>query len=318
MKKTFWAVFLFLLSASSSANSLTEGLIVIDGYLKPAAISSDRKDVNITVEFAVRSDLLKNEPLTIEWEMIGKPTLDLSNQPFRFGPYRIIVDSAAKLIDYPDKADFVSISANVNFNGLVSEKQLPDDRYMVEFRATLLRSTNRTHKLATAEMPGQILAVLLNAGSKNERIIRARSLFKSSLDVTSSDNTFVVHSVETDSVGYTHARYEQYYKGVKVFGAQRIDHVDDVKGTVNSVTDGGRYDINVDTVPQITLDRALSIADLDMNPKGPYEQARTGELVIYTAAKVHRLSYHIHSEVTSQISCKKKDRCMFLWSPVNG
>ncbi len=143
--------------------------------------------------------------------------------------------------------------------------------------------------------------VLFKAQSEKEQLDGAASLSLTIDSATGTENSFQLNRTYSDNVGYIHARYDQYYKGVKVFGAGRIDHIDSVTGKLESTTDGGKYNINISTTPQITPDQASRIAHVDINPKGPYATQPACELVVFMHNGSPQLSFHVHSELLNDV-----------------
>jgi hypothetical protein len=61
---------------------------------------------------------------------------------------------------------------------------------------------------------------------------------------------------DTDSVGFSHVRFDQFYKGVKVFGAQLIVHMND--NGITAVNGDFIPDISLSTVPTLSLQKQPS------------------------------------------------------------
>ncbi len=95
-----------------------------------------------------------------------------------------------------------------------------------------------------------------------------------------ADGGFALGRVLTDSFGQTHARFQQTYRGVKVWGAEVIAHTD-VDGGALAPTKALRGGINLNTTPSLSSEEALATAVRDLAPTGAFASQPTAELVIY-------------------------------------
>ena len=89
------------------------------------------------------------------------------------------------------------------------------------------------------------------------------------------DEQMAITRTETDQLGYTHCRYQQTYKGVKVEGGQYIEHA--INGFVEKANGRIIRDINLNVNPSISSASALSIALSTINSANymwndPYEE----------------------------------------------
>ncbi len=98
---------------------------------------------------------------------------------------------------------------------------------------------------------------------------------------------FKVHS--EFSGNYIHERYDQYYCGIKVWGAQIIRHLKDNR--IYCIN--GRYykDINVNTNPLVEKNSAIEIAKRDLSDENYL--IKNPEMVIFPEEKAYHLAYQI-------------------------
>lgn len=70
---------------------------------------------------------------------------------------------------------------------------------------------------------------------------------------------------QTDKLGITHCKAQQYYKGIKVYGAESFVHI----GSSKDIYNGFIYKIsdNINTIPNIFENEALNIVKSDLNTK---------------------------------------------------
>lgn len=95
-----------------------------------------------------------------------------------------------------------------------------------------------------------------------------------------ADRDFVTRNVFVDEQSGIHVRYDQTYRGVKVWASEAIVHQDSkLRGA--ELTSELRSGIHIGTVPSLSTADVLKIADRDLRPMGPYAYAPTAELIIY-------------------------------------
>ena len=94
-----------------------------------------------------------------------------------------------------------------------------------------------------------------------------------------------------DELQIGHAKFVQYYKGVRVFGGEMITHMDG-SGNFIEETDALYRNISVSVVvPKITETTAIIIVDRDIKPRGNYKYPQKAELVIYPVLTL----YHVRA-----------------------
>ena len=133
-----------------------------------------------------------------------------------------------------------------------------------------------------------------------------------------ADGSFAPVRVLTDKFGETHARFNQTYRGVKVWGGEAITHTD-AEGQALPPTTALMGNILLNTTPSLSQDEALATASRDLNPQGPFASKPSAELVIFpvqagsprvTLRDIrgggmdadrevlrYTLAYHIHTEL---------------------
>jgi Zn-dependent metalloprotease len=155
----------------------------------------------------------------------------------------------------------------------------------------------------------------LRATQAQDRLMGLRGQF--GMD---ADGAFAPARVYTDAFGETHARFNQLYRGVKVWNGEIIAHIG-ADGEPLAPTAALKGDIFLNTTPSLTQEEALATATRDLAPKGPFAYQPTAELVIYPiqTAFVHQgprhpgdadapdgteqavlryaLAYHIHTQL---------------------
>jgi Zn-dependent metalloprotease/PKD repeat protein len=104
------------------------------------------------------------------------------------------------------------------------------------------------------------------------------SFFKETKSITKvqnpSEDLKIINS-ETDNQGKIHIKAQQYYKGVKVYGAEFYLHADSRKKTFT----GRIYPLptSIDVVPKINNEDAIKIVNADIKRKTVYRDLSTGE-----------------------------------------
>ncbi|HJU83230.1 MAG TPA: hypothetical protein VJ600_03390, partial [Holophagaceae bacterium] len=128
-----------------------------------------------------------------------------------------------------------------------------------------------------------------------------------------ADHGFALRSAQSDELGQAHARFQQTYRGVKVFGGEVVAH-NDATGR-QRFTNALYKNINLNVSPSIDKAEALATAHREMAPKGAYANEPKAELVVFPVTaqtqvgkgegalsfrdEVVRftLAYHVHAEL---------------------
>ena len=105
-----------------------------------------------------------------------------------------------------------------------------------------------------------------------------------------ADGAFSQVRVLTDHFGETHARFNQTYRGLKVWGGEVITHTD-AEGQALAPTTALMGQIFLNTAPSLSQEEALATATRDLAPKGAFSTNPTIELVVYPVqSEVARLN----------------------------
>ena len=124
--------------------------------------------------------------------------------------------------------------------------------------------------------PSQLRVKLGKVYTANQKDL----LFKEHLNTRNEDKIVFVKS-ETDRLGFTHERYQQYYKNIKVDFATPIVHVKN--GEIKSLS-GEFYQIeNLNTTPQISKEAAFQRAVSSIGASSyMWQDTRNARLINYT------------------------------------
>ncbi|HJW32611.1 MAG TPA: M4 family metallopeptidase [Holophagaceae bacterium] len=132
---------------------------------------------------------------------------------------------------------------------------------------------------------------------------------------------FQMVNANTDQLGMTHARFQQTFQGVKVFGGEIITHMD-AAGSHRAMTLAHQPVVALNTTPGLQASEALALAHQILAPKGGYAYAPKVELVIVPETETiavrptrraldmtfdtttsreqvvrYTLAYHVHTEL---------------------
>jgi Zn-dependent metalloprotease len=95
-----------------------------------------------------------------------------------------------------------------------------------------------------------------------------------------ADHDFVTRNAVVDEQGGTHVRYDQTYRGVRVWGGEAIVH-EGASQRAAELTSDLKRGIKVGTVPALSAADAVKVAERDLRPMGSYAHDPTAELIIY-------------------------------------
>ncbi len=116
-------------------------------------------------------------------------------------------------------------------------------------------------------------AVALNRASAHLRSLRGNFGL-------GSDHDFQVRSVVGDELGRMHMRFDQTFRGVKVWTGDVIVELS-TQNDPQRIISALKSDIDVSVVPRLSQAQALNLVHGDLRPQGPFAGAPTVELMIY-------------------------------------
>jgi bacillolysin len=127
------------------------------------------------------------------------------------------------------------------------------------------------------------------------KISESKKLLSSLLNLKNEDNLLQTSST-VDEIGYTHQRYQQYYKGVKVEHGTYIVHAD-INGTI-AATNGEFYPINaLEITPKLTEAQALQKALESVNAKQYVWEQKEEENFLKRETKNDAATYYPKGEL---------------------
>ncbi|MGY6276160.1 Ig-like domain-containing protein [Methylomonas sp. MgM2] len=134
------------------------------------------------------------------------------------------------------------------------------------------------------------------------------------------NHSFQAQSMQQDSLGQIHVRFQQFYHGIRIWGGEVITHTQEDR-MAQPPTSMLKQDIQVDTMPELSTADALSVIEKDIAPRVPLAIKPVSELVIYpqierrliprktlapgkepnaqdfvTETKGYKLAYYVHTE----------------------
>ena len=95
-----------------------------------------------------------------------------------------------------------------------------------------------------------------------------------------SDHGFQARSAMVDDLGRQHVRFDQTFRGIKVWAGEAIVELV-ADSSPRSIVSALKTGIAVSTTPQRSPEQALRIAHAELRPQGPYAETPAIELVIY-------------------------------------
>ncbi|MGZ8945809.1 MAG: hypothetical protein ACXW1W_10345 [Methylococcaceae bacterium] len=149
-----------------------------------------------------------------------------------------------------------------------------------------------------------------------QRLIEKRETF--GLDENAS---FIPQSVTRDTQGQSHVRFQQFYRGVRVWGGEVISYTDAAENELPQ-TAALKHNIQIDVTPTLSASEALAIVKADLASRFEFAHEPIVELVVYpetvkrvlpqrlqiaeaklnaedfiTEVKGYLLAYYIHTEL---------------------
>ncbi|MBS1767701.1 MAG: M4 family metallopeptidase [Acidobacteria bacterium] len=121
-----------------------------------------------------------------------------------------------------------------------------------------------------------------------------------------ADAGFAPTRALTDAFGQTHSRFNQTYRGVKVWGGEVIAHTDS-EGQALAPTNVLKSHISLNTTPSISREEALAAAVGDLAPKGAFASEPQAELVIYPVQSQFEHSIPMQATLDDSASGRTQD-----------
>ncbi len=102
----------------------------------------------------------------------------------------------------------------------------------------------------------------------------------------SADHNFQARSAVVDEFGLTHLRFDQTYRGVRIWESEGIVELSP-QSEPRSVIHTLKAAANLSTVPTLSPSQILSITHADLKPRGPYAGTPSVELIVYPEISEH-------------------------------
>jgi Zn-dependent metalloprotease len=132
--------------------------------------------------------------------------------------------------------------------------------------------------------------------ASNNFLDEHKALFK--LEIPEKD--LKIHSLETDQIGYTHVKYDQYIDDVPIWGSQLGIHINPGR-EVYAVSGNYHPSIDMSTMPSIADSQAMTIAIKDFNINDPRQVDGRAKLVVFPWKDEYHLCWHIQQNVRRYI-----------------
>ncbi|RDC66444.1 M4 family metallopeptidase [Adhaeribacter pallidiroseus] len=152
------------------------------------------------------------------------------------------------------------------FNYLDASAQLKYDpekaRQELEYLANQKKLESQNTVQSQEQNPGYSIEqredLIVITFNKNNTKVTAKNFFQEFKDILSlkTDDHFVFINSKNDNLGFTHYRYDQFYKGVPVMGGQFLIHEKD--GKLDFVNGKFYQGLNIDVRPAMTKEKAIS------------------------------------------------------------
>ena len=108
-----------------------------------------------------------------------------------------------------------------------------------------------------------------------------------------SDLVFEAQSSRPDELGYSHIRYQQYFRGLRVFGGETIVHVNG-NGQLSGITNERRNPLNVNIVSNLAEDQVRNIVTQRLQADGAVNiSIVSSELIIFDYREDPLLAYQV-------------------------
>lgn len=156
---------------------------------------------------------------------------------------------------------------------------------------------NMTVVAGLCALVAAIVVLSAQVGAQADRAIEiSRGYFaanRAAFGLTDPAAELQVRRANTDARGNTHVRFDQYYRGLRVFEGEAIAHVD-ASGNV-TVTSSLHGNLNLDPAARVDRSTATATALRFIGPLGAYEVRDASLVVLPRGARsvVDRVTWHI-------------------------
>lgn len=142
----------------------------------------------------------------------------------------------------------------------------PNDSLFLKAKA-IYQSIERLERNSITGVPQSIRGKLISNINLND-ITQAKQFLRNSkalFRLNEATDDFAMKKIEKDELGMSHAKLQQTYKGIPVWGSELILH-GDRNNTVIEVNGRFTPDLDVDATPTVSASNALNIALADLGP----------------------------------------------------
>jgi Zn-dependent metalloprotease len=303
------------------ADSITQppAILLQETSVSPTALTQG-SPVSMHAVFAVRpTDGARGSAgpfdFQVEWSISGIPE-NPSHPVITIGPVTTEVAPPFEYVEVPGPGkcmmNYIRVEGETSYSGILPDgRLLPNDRYALTFTATLYKAGSK-QRLDSLGATTDSLVVFFGMPSQKQRQASAALLTEDFLasphcffdratrgtvcTSLSPDTTFSELRRNADESGYSHVRYQEFYRGVPVFKRQQIFEIDDLVGKVANITDSSIQGLSLDVNPTLDSAAALAVAANDVGTDVEYIADPTSELVVYATDEIQPvLAYHVRN-----------------------
>jgi Zn-dependent metalloprotease len=199
-----------------------------------------------------------------------------------------IVRSGSSLIGRSGSGGSINFTtSNISLDQLLSLKAL-NDELGGKTKITWNDKNGTVSFIQFNESNNKLLKNQLNIESRKTAAINFLSRYKNILKMNDPLNELKIVQTEIEDNGLTHIKYEQFYKGIRVWGGYLYAHINSY-GNMQCIN--GRYEVSPVSLSAVSYgispDDAVAVSSNDLNYTGRN----------YTAPKVEKIIYHDYKNV---------------------
>ncbi|MCQ8127791.1 M4 family metallopeptidase [Methylomonas rivi] len=162
--------------------------------------------------------------------------------------------------------------------------------------------------------------------SNNELMLQSQQRLTGMRETLGLDenHSFQFQNLQQDKLGQTHVRFQQLYRGIRIWGGEVITHTQPNQIERPPTTFALKQDIQVDTEPKLSVTDVLAVVKKDIAPRADFITKPLTELVVYpettkqvlprktlvaenklnaedfiSEVKGYLLAYYVHTELES-------------------